>query len=314
MKLSFHFICLVMVSWGIIVFYIIKWNVESDLGKLPASGKTNESFVEQTFTDLGLRLSMKENCSHMADGGASEEELKCSKSLKHYHDNLAKKGKRWWFCPTIHDILWTCLKPLRRGQEPLPNYFLQNHTLQQDHLYKLASVAFLHIPKCGGTSINNFVVQLSKTIYGRRKVHDIRHCLDFYSLAYDLGSTSDRVFMISKRVYGLHQFAYPNRPFLYFAWFRHPIDRFISQYYYLRNFPNENKEVRKSKNITDFLMMTKGCNIHVTDNFVVRLLQFGDHRDNDDSFEARDGASIPGVTDAPEITEKSLPNGKEKLA
>ncbi|XP_070570609.1 uncharacterized protein [Ptychodera flava] len=237
----------------------------------------------------------------------------CKSALKTYYDGLAVNGssKSWWFCPKLHDILWNCLKPHRKGAEPLPNFYKYSKGIESHYKYKNASVAFLHLPKCGGTSVNNLVFKMAG---GVRNTHDIRHCLNFFKLAYSLSAKmTSQIFMISKRVYGLHYFAPSNRPFLYFAWFRDPVDRFLSQFHFLRNFRNKNADVRGSKNLTDFLKKTEDKQEHFFDNFFVRLLQFGDHRQIDDDFEPRDGACESYAKGAPVVTEEHFLTAKRNL-
>ncbi|XP_077866795.1 uncharacterized protein LOC144355608 [Saccoglossus kowalevskii] len=250
------------------------------------------------------------NCSTYVTEKPCSDPTDCGRALEVYYANLATKGSRWWFCPKLHDILWTCLKPLRTGQTPLSNFYLHDKPQEHHRDYKEASLAFLHLPKCGGTSINDLVYRLAG---GQRNVHDIRHCAEFYKLSYDMGIGEKRLFMISKRVYGLHQFANPKRPFLYFAWFRDPVDRVVSQYYFLQTFPNVHSHLIRNKNLTEFLRDTEGKHHHVFDNFMVRLLQFGNHHELDDSFEMRDGAVEPGNTEAPEVTIKHFLTAKKNL-
>ncbi|XP_077863450.1 uncharacterized protein LOC144347006, partial [Saccoglossus kowalevskii] len=102
------------------------------------------------------------------------------------------------------------------------------------------------------------------------------------------------------------------RPFAYVTWFREPISRLISTYYYLKanrcgglDHVMCREYVINSKSLSQYFKNTEYMHHPDMNNLNVRLLQFGDFPDIDSTFEDCCGAAGLGdVFDIPAVEEK----------
>ncbi|XP_070555257.1 uncharacterized protein [Ptychodera flava] len=217
-------------------------------------------------------------------------------------------------CPILFEFVRNCLNTTDSGRAPLPNFFSErnNGGDTPDDAYRNANVAFVHMPKAGGTSVEKVLENipgLNKT--GRVRKMRVAHCRDFYRHSVRFRKYKDQTFFFSKRTFGLHDFAYPGRPFAYATWFREPIDRLISTFYYTKRTHCFGVHricihyLARSENLTDYLQKTTDIHFQDMDNFYVRLLQFGDFPDVDEKFEdCCGGVEFEDAKTIPKIEEK----------
>ncbi|XP_070580266.1 uncharacterized protein [Ptychodera flava] len=180
--------------------------------------------------------------------------------LLNLYQQQRRGGRSWSFCADDFAILRKCMRSPELGATPLPNFFLRNATTTiVDPLYSEASVAFVHLPKSGGTSVEEFlfpIVGQQGFLFGTQI--GISHCSEFTKAAHILSKSKNQLFLYSKRSYGLHEFAPKDKPFMYVTWLREPVDRIVSAYYYIKKTrPTFHtmymKYVAKSRNLTECL-------------------------------------------------------------
>ncbi|XP_077980686.1 uncharacterized protein LOC144435917 [Glandiceps talaboti] len=266
------------------------------------------------------RGSQNELGDYVEEDGTRQD---CTSRLDTYERQRNGAGNHigWAFCEDTFEILTKCVKSSELYAHPLPNFYLRDtHSDVKDKAYSEAHVAFVHLPKSGGTSVEAFllpiiansgVFRFSWTQFG------VAHCHEFADAALKLSQSTTRLLFYSKRTYGLHTFALQTRPFLYLTWLRDPIDRTVSAYYYIRKMHPTyhvlyDMYVRNSKNLTDFLIKTKNIRITEFDNHFVRLLQFGSYPDVDYSFEDCCGGEL-NPANVVEIREEHYLTAKKNL-
>ncbi|XP_077979513.1 heparan-sulfate 6-O-sulfotransferase 3-like [Glandiceps talaboti] len=193
----------------------------------------------------------------------------------------------------------------------------QNDRLSADittviEIYSKAHIGFVHLPKSGGTSVENL-------LKGIGRVEQTSHCGNFFKgvkmLQANAHNKTLRYVFGSKRSYGLHKFNSGSRPFLYLTWLRDPVDKFVSAYYYVKKTAPYfhslfKKYVKPAKDLTAFLKMTKNVRIQTFDNHFTRLLLFDDFPNIEASFEDCCGSTSSNV---PELTEKHYLVAKRNL-
>ena len=118
-------------------------------------------------------------------------------------------------------------------------------------------LAFIHIPKCAGTTLNSIIEQ------NYRKGEVARFtCRRMQDLTAEQRETLSRGFPGAKvvrghMVYGIHQ--HLKQDVTYFSIVRHPIDRVISNYFYAKELPTHQLYERiNSENLSLLDFATKG--------------------------------------------------------
>ena len=111
---------------------------------------------------------------------------------------------------------------------------------------------FLHIPKTGGTTLNSiFTRQYTVKEFHNHDLFD-RKVIPFSELNED---QKRRINAISgHHFYGVHEFF--NKPYLYFTMLRHPVDRVLSLYYYLKENNYPGYEWMKEMTLEEFIEAT----------------------------------------------------------
>ncbi|XP_077862846.1 uncharacterized protein LOC144344981 [Saccoglossus kowalevskii] len=222
-------------------------------------------------------------------------------------------------CIHLNAALRNCFNTSDCGREPLPNYFLRSDATNSSfsHQYYEANIIYVHLPKAGGTSVEQLFTKLSSKT---RKVRTraIYHCQDLFKEGIISRKISTQTVYISKRTYGMHDYVYTNRPVAYVTWFREPIERLVSCYYYLKktNCAGSHVICKKYLKNTSSLTQYLKHNIRLQDmsNLMVRLLQFGDFPEIDDTFEDCCGSvSLSEVNNIPEVEEKHYLVAKRNL-
>lgn len=119
---------------------------------------------------------------------------------------------------------------------------------------------FIHILKTGGTTFDDIVVRQ----YGKDKLIDLNGDdidMEFLNenhlpnIKKQSGEKQDLIAVTGHFRYGLHKLLHDNEP-KYVAFFRNPVEQFISQYYYaisLNEYPEIKKMVMKRGNIIQYM-------------------------------------------------------------
>lgn len=129
------------------------------------------------------------------------------------------------------------------------NFYKKNDGLIRNRIELIS----IHIPKCAGTSFRNIL----KMVYGDEAV--IRLDIDLQFRVLKINEQEFKGRKLNKRVKVVHgHFAYPllkdrfelEQDVPMITWIRHPVDRVISNYYYLeKRLKEELNEKRKGLNI-----------------------------------------------------------------
>jgi len=108
---------------------------------------------------------------------------------------------------------------------------------------------FLHIPKTGGTTLNSiFTREYTVKEFHNHDLFD-RKVIPFSELNED---HKRRINAISgHHFYGVHEFF--NKPYRYFTMLRHPVDRVLSLYYYLKENNYPGYEWMKEMTLEEFI-------------------------------------------------------------
>ncbi|NOX63189.1 MAG: sulfotransferase family protein [Chloroflexi bacterium] len=132
-------------------------------------------------------------------------------------------------------------------------------------------LAFLHIPKAGGTTIHRIIERnYSKdaifTIRGMRVQESIE---EFLALS---PQQLARLEIVKGHFcFGLHEFV--QRPMCYFTFLRHPVARVISSYYFILRTPHHTyHDLLVSRNMTLAQFVRQGVSKVATDNGQTRIL------------------------------------------
>ncbi|XP_070555260.1 heparan-sulfate 6-O-sulfotransferase 1-like isoform X2 [Ptychodera flava] len=230
-----------------------------------------------------------------------------------YLDKITANGS-FTNCTVLFDYVRRCVNTRDIGRTPLPNFFTDRNQIDDitDDAYRRAHIAFVHLPKAGGTSVEE-ILKKAPRLYknGIPRTSRVAHCRDFYRQSKGLRYNREETLFYSKRTFGLHSYTYPGLHFAYVTWFREPLDRLISTYHYTRRMHCFGVHevcihyLVKSANLTDYLMKTPDIYFQDMDNFYVRLLQFGNYPDVDATFEDCCGGIQMGE-------EKRIPKIEEK--
>ncbi|MED3918054.1 sulfotransferase family 2 domain-containing protein [Priestia aryabhattai] len=110
-------------------------------------------------------------------------------------------------------------------------------------------VIFMHIPKTGGTTLNN----IFKKFYSENEIYD--HVpLEEMNKQFSQLKEEDKknIKAISgHHFYGIHEFF--SQPYVYFSMMRHPVERVISLYYFLKSYPGYYEENMKHMPFEDYI-------------------------------------------------------------
>ncbi|XP_077867778.1 uncharacterized protein LOC144357295 [Saccoglossus kowalevskii] len=251
-----------------------------------------------------------------ADPLRNDNSLECREMLSTYETNRKQIPFGSTFCQNSFMILRRCVNSDEVGSySQLPNYFLRGNNSNEtvnDEEYVKAHIAFVHLPKSGGTSVERFLLSSIGASYLN---YAITHCNNFAVGARALATNLDSpMFFYSKRSYGLHNFNQSSRKFAYITWFRHPVDRFVSAYYYIKrskvNFHRfYDQFILTTSNLAESLVKSRETQVQEFDNYLVRLLQFGSFPEIDESFEDCCGCTM----NVPVIEEKHYLVAKDNL-
>lgn len=126
---------------------------------------------------------------------------------------------------------------------------------------------YLHIPKTGGTSLLNFLLEL----YGPEKVFQI-----YYDINYKNAKRSRQILGKKELIYGhfcfsVHRLLHDNQA-KYVTSFRHPVERLVSLYKHLKRCPDSDSyEIIKQHNwsLRDFIESRSAIDIN---NHMTRIL------------------------------------------
>ncbi|XP_077868204.1 uncharacterized protein LOC144358043 [Saccoglossus kowalevskii] len=239
-------------------------------------------------------------------------------------------------CHKMNIALRNCLKSADGGRKPLPNFFL-NFNASDAREYHNANIGFVHLPKAGGTSVEALLSTINSNFNhdatnirnisseNKKMTNQIRksyiwHCMNLFKEGLSARNMSDQTLFFSKRTFGIHDFVNSGRPFAYVTWFRDPIERLVSTYYYLKKTRCAHTHVICQKylmntvSIDEYLKSTRNIQLQDMDNFSVRLLQFGDFPDIDDTFEDCCGSvTLADAHTIPIVEEKHYLLAKENL-
>ncbi|XP_070556189.1 uncharacterized protein [Ptychodera flava] len=209
------------------------------------------------------------------------------------------------------------------GRKPLPNFYLRSAVDSSDDEYRKASVAFVHMPKSGGTSVEEVLKGIpGLNATGQLQAKRVAHCSDLYHESKQLVQQKDprQRLYYSKRTYGIHDFANPKRPFAYVTWLREPISRLVSTYYYAKRKSCFGVHricflyMARTASLADYLRKHPNLHFQDMDNFYVRLLQFGDFPDIDVTFEdCCGGVEVQDAYKIPKVEEKHYLIAKRNL-
>ncbi|XP_070555258.1 uncharacterized protein [Ptychodera flava] len=333
MKLRVLF-CAIAVFSVSSVYILIKYRLSTKIGisrsmDFAPLKTTCISTVENVplITDPDALTTVSTRSTSAMTSSTAESESAYSEIPKHrtcrYLDTYIFMNRVNTNCTFLFEYLTNCVNRTGIGRTPLPNFFFdrQNGVETSDDAYRRANVAFVHMPKAGGTSVEDVLMKipaLNDTGVVRKK--RVSHCGDLYGNGQRFKKYTNQTLFYSKRTFGLHDFAFQGRPFAYVTWLREPIDRLVSMYFYGKRkgcFVVHEicyHYLAKSETLTDYLMKTTDIHFQDMDNFYVRLLQFGDFPDVDATFEdCCGGVELKDVSIIPKIEEKHYLVAKENL-
>ncbi|XP_077862632.1 uncharacterized protein LOC144344629 [Saccoglossus kowalevskii] len=212
-------------------------------------------------------------------------------------------------CKSLNKELRDIYNTSDAGRKPLPNFYLSCNESAHSQ-YRAANVIFTHLPKVGGTSVEKILLQITPKEGVLRK-SSVAHCSQLYKECVNSRNDSSQTVYYSKRTYGIHDYVFKYRPVAYVTWFREPIAKLVSSYYYLQKthcghaHPICKKFLQRTSSLTDFLKRSKRVHLQDMSNNMVRLLQFGDNPTIDDTFEDGHGAvHLSEAYEIPDVEEK----------
>ncbi|XP_070556182.1 heparan-sulfate 6-O-sulfotransferase 3-like [Ptychodera flava] len=248
----------------------------------------------------------------------TKENVDCSALVAEIRSKSKEKKD---VCHRLDKALRHCYNDSTVGREPLPNFYVFQNASDRSayRQYRESNIAFVHLPKAGGTSVEKILSEI--TVRRKRiKKTPVWHCGNLYNAALSAKDKPTPIFFYSKRTYGIHDFVNPSRPFVYVTWFREPISRLVSTFHFLRKkrcFSVHSlckKYILPSASLTQYLKRTENVAVQDMDNYYVRLLQFGDFPDVDDTFEDCCGAvTANDAHKIPRIEEKHYRVAKRNL-
>ena len=110
-------------------------------------------------------------------------------------------------------------------------------------------IIFMHIPKTGGTTLNHIFTKL----YSRNELYDhvpIEKMEEhFNQLTQQERETIKAI--SGHHFYGVHEFT--DKPYIYFTMLREPVERVISLYYFLKDYPGYYKEKMKDMSFEEYI-------------------------------------------------------------
>eukprot|EP00118_Oscarella_pearsei_P023146 m.273242 g.273242 ORF g.273242 m.273242 type:complete len:443 (+) comp40571_c0_seq8:30-1358(+) len=337
------------------------------------------------YFSLGAFLMGKKNLRHrrsltLPDNPAAAkhdlDKLKCKSGLQTIENyKISTPTSPWLFnwssdrtyCGAVFNTLQSCVAlSSDYGATLLPNYYLSHPEEKLKTRYRRTDIGFVHLPKTGGTSIENLLQKClpkgrtkrviskcvlnsnrgfpeqaalsllsantnSSNIMKARGLQLLKNAIklidggqkDSYSArinsAYIDGT---RNVYTSKRVFGIHNFVHKSRDLLYFTWFRHPISRVLSAYFYLVS-PKGGKGGKghfysepiasQSASLADFVRHPHLKRAPQYNNHYIRLLTFGEFSELDSQFDDLPEAMISLDHDLPEIREEHYLAAKRNL-
>lgn len=132
-------------------------------------------------------------------------------------------------------------------------------------------VLFEHVPKCGGTTVNNYL----KSHYSKDKVFVINGARPFDSIKYFISLPKEERYsydlVCGHGAYKLKDYVHPRA--IRFTILRDPVDRIISHYYYVLRSPKHylyDEIVKKKMSLMDYI--TSNVSNELRNNFVCRFL------------------------------------------
>eukprot|EP00118_Oscarella_pearsei_P023143 m.273237 g.273237 ORF g.273237 m.273237 type:complete len:466 (+) comp40571_c0_seq3:128-1525(+) len=266
------------------------------------------------------------------------------------------------YCGAVFNTLRYCVAlSSDYGPIPLPNYYLSDPGEKLKTGYHRADIAYVHLPKTGGTSVEQllrkyllrgntdsqinkcspivsggFAVQAalsllsakanSSTLMKARGSQLLKNAIKLIVEKQNVTSlpriSSSRKVYTSKRTFGIHNFVHKSRDFLYFTWFRHPISKVLSYYYYMRS-PKGSRGGMKhcysgpisieSPSVAELVRHPHIRRIPQYNNHFVRLLTFGEFPDLDSQFDDFPQSMVSLENDLPEIREEHYLAAKRNL-
>ncbi|WP_339998976.1 sulfotransferase family 2 domain-containing protein [Priestia aryabhattai] len=110
-------------------------------------------------------------------------------------------------------------------------------------------VIFMHIPKTGGTTLNN----IFKRSYSKNEIYDHIPLEEMNKQFSQLKEEDKKTLkaVSGHHFYGIHEIF--SKPYVYFSMMRHPIERVVSLYYFLKSYPGYYEEKMKHMSFDDYI-------------------------------------------------------------